>query len=397
MTFTGQARAGLASAGAFAQSLGHAHVGSEHLLLGLLHHPRSRACQILKLHGVTLSPLRQILTGKTGPGAALPLTRSITPNLARVLELAVAESRSLGHRQVGSRHLLAALLSQEGGACQLLTQAGRDPLVLLREVRASFGGDRGAFSRKGDQEYTPPPSAASTRLLDQHTRDMVGLASRGAYDPVTGREEEIRRVIQILIRRSKNNPLLLGEPGVGKTAVVEGLAQKMAAGQVPQQLRAKRLLALDLPSVVAGTKYRGEFEERMKNILNEVHRAGNIILFLDELHTVIGAGSAEGAIDAANLLKPALARGQLHLIGATTQEEYRRVIRKDAALERRFQPVQVGEPTAGQALTILESLAPRYSHHHGIPFTHGAMEAAVALSVRYLADRRLPDKAIDLL
>ena len=397
MTFTGQARAGLASAGAFAQSLGHAHVGSEHLLLGILHHPRSRACQILKLHGVTLSPLRQTLTGKTGPGAALPLPRSITPNLARVLELAVAESRSLGHRQVGSRHLLAALLSQEGGACQLLTQAGRDPLVLLREVRASFGGDRGAFSRKGDQEYTPPPSAASTRLLDQHTRDMVGLASRGTYDPVTGREEEIRRVIQILIRRSKNNPLLLGEPGVGKTAVVEGLAQRMAAGQVPQQLRAKRLLALDLPSVVAGTKYRGEFEERMKNILNEVHRAGNIILFLDELHTVIGAGSAEGAIDAANLLKPALARGQLHLIGATTQEEYRRVIRKDAALERRFQPIQVGEPTAGQALTILESLAPRYSHHHGIPFTHGAMEAAVALSVRYLADRRLPDKAIDLL
>jgi len=397
VTFTPLARAGLASAGAFAQSLGHHHVGSEHLLLGLLRHPRSGACRLLTGQGLTLVTVRQALIRSLGTGSPLPLARPLTPNLRRVLEDAVKESRCLGHGQVGSRHLLAALLSRTCGARQLLLQMGREPQVLLREVRASFGGERGAFGRKGDQEYTPPPSAVSTRLLDQHTRDMVAQASRGSYDPVTGREEEIRRVIQILIRRSKNNPLLLGEPGVGKTAVAEGLAQRMAAGQVPDQLRSKRLLALDLPSVVAGTKYRGEFEERMKNILNEVHRAGNVILFLDELHTVIGAGSAEGAIDAANLIKPALARGQLHLIGATTQEEYRRVIRKDAALERRFQPVQVAEPSAGQALTILESLAPRYSHHHGIPFTHGAMEAAVALSVRYLADRRLPDKAIDLL
>ena len=222
-------------------------------------------------------------------------------------------------------------------------------------------------------------------------------ASQGLYDPVSGREEEIRRLIQVLLRRSKNNPLLLGEPGVGKTAAAEGLAQKMALGQVPDQLRCKRLLALDLPSVVAGTKYRGEFEERMKHILEEIHRAGNIILFLDELHTVIGAGSAEGAIDAANIIKPALARGQLQLIGATTTEEYRRFIEKDAALERRFQPIQVEEPSQAQALTILRTLAPRYGLHHGLTFAADAMEAAVSLSVRYLPQRRLPDKAIDLL
>ncbi len=398
MIFTPQARAVLASAGAFAQSLGHTSVGGEHLLLGLLRHPRCHACPLLKAQGLTLRTLREALTRQAGQGSPLPLVRPLTPELDRALETAVAESRSLGHRQVGSRHLLLGLLTREGGATRLLTQVGRDPRDLCREVRASLSGDRGAFSRSGREgEYTPPPSAVATRLLDQHTRDMVQLASRGEYDPVTGREEEIKRVIQILIRRSKNNPLLLGEPGVGKTAVAEGLAQKMAAGQVPDQLRSKRLLALDLPSVVAGTKYRGEFEERMKNILSEVHRAGNVILFLDELHTVIGAGSAEGAIDAANLIKPALARGQLHLIGATTQEEYRRVIRRDAALERRFQPIHIAEPTQTQALAILQSLAPRYSHHHGLTFAPDAMEAAVALSVRYLTDRRLPDKAIDLL
>ncbi len=399
MTFTLQARASLGSAGTFSQSLGHDYVGSEHLLLGLLRHPRCGAARVLRSQGLTCRALRQELAAQKGTGSPLPLARDLTANLGKVLERAVAESRRLGHRQVGSRHLLLGVLSQEtGGGFRLLTQAGKDPKDLYSQVMASLGGSGGAFSRsQSQQEYAPPASAVSTRLLDQHTRDMVRLASQGTYDPVTGREEEIRRVIQILIRRSKNNPLLLGEPGVGKTAVAEGLAQKMAAGQVPDQLRSKRLLALDLPSVVAGTKYRGEFEERMKNILSEVHRAGNVILFLDELHTVIGAGSAEGAIDAANLIKPALARGQLHLIGATTSEEYRRIIRKDTALERRFQPIQVAEPTGPQALAILQSLAPRYSHHHGLTFAPDAMEAAVSLSVRYLADRRLPDKAIDLL
>lgn len=399
MTFTPHARKALALAGGMAQRMGHDYVSSEHLLLGLLLQPQCGAARLLRQAGVEREWVQEQIMDELGLGAPIPHKRPLTDRSEKSVEQAVEESLRLGHRQVGSRHLLLGLLRQkDSGAGKLLKESGADLRQLREDTLRSLGSGGTYSSRsKEEREYTPPPSAAATRLLDQHARDMVQQAAQGGYDPVAGREEEVRRLVQILLRRSKNNPLLLGEPGVGKTAVVEGLAQRMAQGQVPEQLRSKRLMALDLPSIVAGTKYRGEFEDRMKNILGEIARAGNIILFLDEMHTIIGAGSAEGAIDAANIVKPALARGQLQLIGATTTEEYRRIIEKDAALERRFQTVRVEEPSEQEALAILHSLTPRYSLHHQITFQREALEAAVSLSVRYLPQRRLPDKAIDLL
>ena len=396
VTFTPSARRGLEAAGALAQRLGHDPVGSEHLLLGLLQDRQSGAGRLLAAQGLTRQGLLEQLTEAWGTGAPLPGRRPLSPQLERSVEAAVGQARRLGHRQVNSRHLLLGLLGQkDGGACRLLAAAGIQLDHLSRQTARALGS--GSYPARARGEGDGASASAPTRLLDQHALDMVQQASRGGYDPVTGRAEELHRLIQILLRRGKNNPVLLGEPGVGKTAVVEALAQRMAQGQVPDALRQKRLLSLSLPSVIAGTKYRGEFEDRMKNILAEVARAGNVILFLDELHTLIGAGSAEGAIDAANLLKPALARGGLQLIGATTQEEYRRMIEKAAALERRFQPVRVEEPTPETTRTILQTLAPRYGRHHGLTFQPEALDAAVTLSVRYLPDRRLPDKAIDLM
>ena len=396
VTFTHSARRGLEAAGALAQRLGHDPVGSEHLLLGLLQDRQSGAGRLLAAQGLTRQGLLEQLTEAWGTGAPLPGRRPLSPQLERSVEAAVGQARRLGHRQVNSRHLLLGLLGQkDGGACRLLAAAGIQLDHLSRQTARALGS--GSYPARARGEGDGASASAPTRLLDQHALDMVQQAGRGGYDPVTGRAEELHRLIQILLRRGKNNPVLLGEPGVGKTAVVEALAQRMAQGQVPDALRQKRLLSLSLPSVIAGTKYRGEFEDRMKNILAEVARAGNVILFLDELHTLIGAGSAEGAIDAANLLKPALARGGLQLIGATTQEEYRRMIEKDAALERRFQPVRVEEPTPETTRTILQTLAPRYGRHHGLTFQPEALDAAVTLSVRYLPDRRLPDKAIDLM
>ena len=394
MKFSPAARGALAAAGALAQGMGHPWVGSEHLLLGLLQ--EGEAARLLAGQGLTCRALQGALAEALGTGSPLPCRRPLSPRLTRIVEQAAAQARRGGGRQVTSRHLLLALAGQkEGGAFRLLTQAGVQPEVLRRLTLQALGG--GGLSPRAREEREGPPPAAPTRLLDQHALDMVRRAGQGGYDPVVGREAELHRLVQILLRRGKNNPVLLGDPGVGKTAVVEALAQRMALGQVPDALARKRLLALNLASVIAGTKYRGEFEERMKNILAEVARAGNVILFLDELHTLIGAGSAEGAIDAANLLKPALARGGLQLIGATTGEEYRKMVEKDAALERRFQPVRVEEPAGETALAVLTALAPRYAQHHGVTFQPEALQAAVTLSARYLPQRRLPDKALDLM
>ena len=286
---------------------------------------------------------------------------------------------------------------KETDAVRVLSGMGAEPRRLLADVTAAMGGDAASSPLRGGGRAREREYGGEGRLLGQFCRDLTALAAGGLLDPVVGRDGEIRRTIQILSRRQKNNPALIGEPGVGKTAVAEGLAARMAAGQVPDGLRSKRLLALDLSARGAGTKYRGEFEERVKNLLTEVRRAGDVILFIDELHTIVGAGSAEGAIDAANIIKPALGRGELQVVGATTTDEYRRYIEKDAALERRFQPVTVAEPSPEAARAILLGLRDRYEAHHRLRITDGAVDAAVALSVRYLGDRRLPDKAIDLM
>ena len=395
--FTSRAQTALRLAQGCASELGHGYVGTEHLLLGLAREGKGVAAQVLRGVGLDAARLKEHIARLVGVGeSGSRPSQGLTPRCKRVIELALEESRKAGTRYVGTEHLLAGILREgEGVAVRVLASCGHSPGRLLLDVRAAMGGEspppyRSAGRPKNEREY------GDTRLLDQFSRDLTAMAAGGLLDPVVGRENEISRVIQILSRRRKNNPALIGEPGVGKTAVVEGLARRMAAGEVPEELRSRRLLALDLSAMVAGTKYRGEFEEKLKHILGEVRRAGNIILFIDELHTIVGAGSAEGAIDAANILKPALARGEIQVIGATTIDEYRRHIEKDSALERRFQPVTVREPDRDQTLAILRGLRGRYETHHHLTITDGALEAAVDLSIRYLPQRFLPDKAIDL-
>jgi len=394
--FTQRAQAALRLAQEASVQLGHGYVGSEHLLLGLLKEGQGVASKVLAQSGLDSETLQATIARLVGVGApgGLP-SQGLTPRCKKIIELAIAESHRLGHHYVGTEHLLLGLLREgDGVASRVLTGSGIDLRKLYTDVTASLGGNNSNTPRskpRADREYS------DTKLLDQFSRDLTRMAYNGALDPVIGREVEVRRVIQILSRRTKNNPALIGEPGVGKTAVAEALAQHIAAGNVPDNLRRKRLLALDLSSMVAGTKYRGEFEERVKNILLEVRRAGDVILFLDELHTIVGAGSAEGAIDAANILKPALGRGEIQVVGATTLDEYRKYIEKDAALERRFQPVTVSEPAPEVAFAILQGLRDRYEAHHKLSITDEALQAAVDLSLRYLHDRRLPDKAIDLI
>ena len=397
--FTEKANEALNLAIEAAQELGHTYIGSEHILLGLLREKSGVAAVVLDKLGVTDEKLDQMIREKIGAGMRTSLTADdFTPRSKRILQIAVMEAAHMGHNYVGTEHLLLAVL-QEGDSygVRFLEALGVRAKDIESEIVAALN-DGG-----GSQEPIPPASPqagaagkGSTKTLDQFGRDLTALAAQGGIDPVIGRKNEIERVVQILSRRTKNNPCLIGEPGVGKTAVVEGLALKIASGEVPELLKGKRLISLDLTGMVAGTKYRGDFEERIKSAMDEVRKAGNVILFIDELHTIVGAGSAEGSTDAANILKPALARGDFQVIGATTINEYRKYIEKDAALERRFQPVTVGEPSEEETVEILKGLRDRYEAHHKVKITDDAIQAAVKLSSRYISDRYLPDKAIDL-
>ena len=393
--FTSTALGALRLAQENAARLGHSYVGSEHLLLGLASQEYSAAARSLQSSGVDSRSLRSAISQLVGTGVpARSLHQGLTPKCCLAIQQAAAASRRLGQNAVSAEHLLLGLLQdRECAACRLMAEQGADLDQLSQGLAAFLGGEELPTRSVRPRE---PERSTDTRLLDQCARDLTRMAADGQLDPVIGREEELTRVIQILSRRTKNSPALIGEPGVGKTAIVEGLALAIADGTAPSHLLGRRVCALDLCAMVAGTKYRGEFEEKLKHVLEEVRRAGNIILFIDELHTIVGAGSAEGAIDAANILKPALSRGELQVLGATTLDEYQRYIEKDAALERRFQPVTVREPTRDQALAILQGLRGRYEGHHHLSISDEALEAAVDLSCRYLPQRFLPDKAIDL-
>ena len=395
--FTDKAQNALAQAGRCARSLKQGYIGTEHILVGLLKEDTGVAAKVLKDNGVEMEQVMEMIRDLIAfeNGVAVKDREGYSPRAARILEEAHRQAARFGQKQTGTEHLLLALIKEgENVAVRLLNTLGVNIQKIYVDTLIAIGQDGNLYKedlgKKGDRK-------AKQSTLEQYSRDLTALAREGKLDPVVGREEEIRRVVQILSRRTKNNPCLVGEPGVGKTAVVEGLAARIVAGDVPFTVQNKRVLTLDLSGMVAGSKYRGEFEERIKKVLKEVTEDGNIILFLDELHTIIGAGGAEGAIDASNIMKPSLARGEIQLIGATTIAEYRKYIEKDAALERRFQPVTVEEPTEEEAVRILEGIRGKYEDHHHVEITSEAIEAAVRLSSRYINDRNLPDKAIDLI
>ncbi len=382
-----------------AGELGHGYVGTEHLLLGLLREPDGTAHSVLEAAGLTDGMIVEII--KKSVGAGLPggnPAQGLTPRAKRVVELAVEDAARGRYSFVGTAHLLAGLLREGNNmAVRILRTAGVDAKQLYTALMQKLNEAPRAENRESFRSAGTARDDSQDKTLREFTRDLTADARAGKLDPVIGRDTEIQRVIQILSRRTKNNPVLIGEPGVGKTAIAEGLARKIALGDVPDELLDKRILSMDLSGMVAGTKYRGEFEERIKKALDEVKRDGDVILFIDELHTIVGAGSAEGAVDAANIIKPALGRGEIRCLGATTLNEYRQYIEKDAALERRFQPVQVGEPSQKATLEILKGLRRRYEQHHKLKITDEALSAAVELSTRYINDRYLPDKAIDLM
>ncbi len=398
--YTAKAKKALALAGRISRSLHHNYIGTEHLLLGLLREGSGVAACVLMSNGVEEEKLVQLIEDLIAPSSdVLVMDRDgYSPKTQKVLERAETEAEHFHSEQIGTEHLLLAIIKEtDCAASRLLNTLGVSGQKLYIDILVAMGEDSSQYRDEWQNARSGKKAKNATATLDGYSRDLTQLARDGALDPVIGREDEIERVIQILSRRGKNNPCLIGEPGVGKTAIVEGLAQRIVNGIVPDTVAGKRLLTLDLSGMVAGSKYRGEFEERIKRVIAEVQQAGNIILFIDELHTIIGAGGAEGAIDASNILKPSLARGELQLIGATTIEEYRKYIEKDAALERRFQPVTVEEPTTEQAIAILQGLKNRYEEHHQVAITDDGVEAAVRLSQRYINDRYLPDKAIDLI
>ena len=393
--FTQRASTAITKAHDAALGMGHSYVGTEHLLLGIIREGEGLGARILTDNALTDAVLTRMVTETVGRGVPGAPEQGLSPRARHVIELAAEDANRLGHCYVGTEHILMGILREADSAgARIIVAAGGDLNKIYTDIMDVFGRP----------EYKPRPQqsaprsqtrrAADTKTLDQYGRDLTELAAGGKMDPVIGRDREIERAIQILSRRS--NPVLIGEPGVGKTAVAEGLAQRISDGNVPEDLRNKRIVSVDLTAMLAGTKYRGDFEERVKCVLHEVQRAGNVILFIDELHTIVGAGSAEGAIDAANILKPALGRDELQIIGATTLEEYRKYIEKDAALERRFQPVRIAEPTPEQSLLILRGLRERLEAHHRLHITDDALRKAITLSVRYIGDRWLPDKAIDL-
>jgi ATP-dependent Clp protease ATP-binding subunit ClpC len=384
-----------------AKRLNHDYVGTEHILLGLIALGEGVAAQVLANLGVDLRRVRAEIEKIVGTGDNVMLLGEIpfTPRAKKVLELAVEEAQNMGHSHVGTEHLLLGLIREEEGvAAQVLENLGVRLDIVREEVISLLGEGQPGPAAPTTPARSSGGTKSKTPTLDEFGRDLTLMAKENKLDPVIGRADEIERLIQILSRRTKNNPVLIGDPGVGKTAIVEGLAQKISSGDIPEILMSKRVMTLDLAAVVAGTKYRGEFEQRLKNIIEEIRRAkNNIILFIDELHTVIGAGAAEGAIDASNILKPALARGELQCIGATTYDEYRKYIEHDAALERRFQPITVDPPSIEDTVKILTGLREKYETHHKVKFTDDALVAAAELSDRYIADRFLPDKAIDLI
>lgn len=390
--FTERAQKVLSLAQEEAVRLGHNSIGTEHILLGLVREDEGIASKALVGLGLGLEKVQKEVEALIPKSSGQPLNIAYTPRAKKVIELSMDEARKLGHTYVGTEHILLGLIREgEGIAARVLNNLGVSLNKARQQVLQLLGSNESLSGHQGSGSH------ANTPTLDGLARDLTAAAHDGNLDPVIGRSKEIVRVIQVLSRRTKNNPVLIGEPGVGKTAVAEGLAQRIAEGEIPETLRGKRVMTLDMGTVVAGTKYRGEFEDRLRKIMDEIRQAGNIILFIDELHTLIGAGGAEGAIDASNILKPALARGELQCVGATTMEEYRKYIEKDAALERRFQPITVDEPTTEETILILEGLRDRYEAHHRVKITDEAIEQAVRLSDRYITDRFLPDKAIDLI